>query len=315
MKAKLFILSIAIMLSLGGSSASANIDDSDCYKNFIQKKFKEAIGNCRKLTKEDTGGKAEYILGILVLGIEENGPDAVKWFRKSAEQGYPSAQGLLGDVYFKGRGGIKIDYEKAVKWWKLAANQGNAQAQFHLGAVYADGKGVPEDDRKAVKWYRMAAEQGYADAQYDLGVMYALGEGVVKDTAESTRWYKLAAEQGNKNAQYNLGLRYYLGNSVRKNYRKAFEWFYKSAIQGDVDSQFSLGVLYYNGDGVERDYTESYIWFSLADKNGHEKASKNRDDISDISSEELAYANREATRRYNEYKEKPIFSSPNELFY
>jgi len=61
--------------------------------------------------------------------------------------------------------GVPEDDAEAVKWWKKAAEQGHALAQYDLGAMYAKGEGVPQDHKEAVKWYRKSAEQGYADAQ------------------------------------------------------------------------------------------------------------------------------------------------------
>ena len=49
---------------------------------------------------------------------------------------------------------------EAVKWYRKAADQGHARAQYFLGSCYDYGTGVGEDDAEAVKWYRKAAEQG-----------------------------------------------------------------------------------------------------------------------------------------------------------
>ena len=46
----------------------------------------------------------------------------------------------------------KGDYPQAVKWFRKAAEQGNAFAQFNLGQIYTQGKGVPQDYAEAVKW-------------------------------------------------------------------------------------------------------------------------------------------------------------------
>ena len=56
------------------------------------------------------------------------------------------------------------DYAEAVKWWRKAAEQGHAQGQYNLAVMYGDGKGVSQDYAEAVKWYRKAAEQEYAKA-------------------------------------------------------------------------------------------------------------------------------------------------------
>ena len=56
--------------------------------------------------------------------------------------------------------GVPEDDREAVKWYRKAADQGLALAQYNLGLAYAAGEGVPEDDREAVKWYRKAARSG-----------------------------------------------------------------------------------------------------------------------------------------------------------
>ena len=127
-------------------------------------------------------------------GVPEDDVEAVKWYRKSAEQGNADAQYNLGVCYKHGIGVPKDDAE-AVKWYLKSAEQGDAKAQYNLGDCYHKGNGVPKDDVEAVKWYRKSAEQGNADAQYYLGVCYEYGYGVPKDHAESLKWYLKPAEQ------------------------------------------------------------------------------------------------------------------------
>jgi len=81
---------------------------------------------------------------------------------------------------------------EAVKWYRKAAEQDHALAQYNLGACYAFGQGVAKDCVEAVKWYRKAAEWNLALAQSNLGVCYAKGEGVRKDEVEAVRWYRRA---------------------------------------------------------------------------------------------------------------------------
>ena len=65
----------------------------------------------------------------------------------------------------------KEKWEEAVKWYRKLAEQGYAQGQCNLGFMYDNGKGVPQNHEEAVKWYRKAAEQGYAHAQRKLESM------------------------------------------------------------------------------------------------------------------------------------------------
>ena len=54
-----------------------------------------------------------------------------------AEKGDAKAQTLLGIFYQLGAGVPKDDAE-AVKWYRKAADQGYATAQFNLGVIYAN---------------------------------------------------------------------------------------------------------------------------------------------------------------------------------
>ncbi|WP_048942707.1 tetratricopeptide repeat protein, partial [Haemophilus influenzae] len=86
--------------------------------------------------------------------------------------------------------GVKQDDFEAVKWFRKAAEQGYAEAKFNLGHMYSKGRGVKQDDFEAVNWYRKAAEQGDADAQAILGFLYLLGErGVQVNKSLAKEWF------------------------------------------------------------------------------------------------------------------------------
>lgn len=88
------------------------------------------------------------------------------------------------------------NYTEAVKWYRKAAEQGCASAQNNLGVCYENGQGVTQSYTEAVKWYRKAAEQGYAYAQTNLGSCYYYGHGITQSYTEAVKWYRKAAEQG-----------------------------------------------------------------------------------------------------------------------
>jgi S1-C subfamily serine protease len=100
-----------------------------------------------------------------------------------------------------GGDGVTKDNNEAVKWWRKAAQQGHPNAQCNLGVCYARGDGVAKDAVEAVKWYRKAAEQGSARAQYTLGVCFAGGDGLAKDYVEAYKWENLASAQGHAEAK------------------------------------------------------------------------------------------------------------------
>lgn len=132
--------------------------------------------------------------------------------RHRAEQGNSFHQTMLGIRYLEGDGVLKNDAE-AIKWFRKAAEQSDADshygaafgvvtAQFYLGLMYVQGWGVPQDFPEAVKWYRMAAERGHALSQHVLGLMYRAGAlGVVpQDLVQAYAWFNIAATQGNEDA-------------------------------------------------------------------------------------------------------------------
>jgi S1-C subfamily serine protease len=132
-------------------------------------------------------------------GVPKNSAEAVKWYRKAADQGNANARHNLANMYNTGDG-VPKDSTEAAKWYRKAAEQGDANAQDNLGVKYSSGDGVPKDSAEAVKWFRKAAELGYADAQYNLAVMYADGDGVPKDTIETLAWLNISAAAGNAQA-------------------------------------------------------------------------------------------------------------------
>lgn len=56
--------------------------------------------------------------------------------------------------------GVAVKWFQAVKWFRKAAEQGFARGQTGLGRMYQHGRGVPEDLAQAIQWFRKAAEQG-----------------------------------------------------------------------------------------------------------------------------------------------------------
>jgi TPR repeat protein len=200
--------------------------------------------------------------------------EAVKWYRKAAEQNVAEAQYNLGVCYDKGQGVAK-DLVEAVKWWRKAAEQNHAEAQFNLGSCYAKGQGVAKNEVAAVRWYHKAAEQNIAQAQHDLGVCYAFGHGVAKDYSEAVRWWCKAAEQNDADAQYNLGTCYATGQGVAEDVLEAVKWWRKAAEQNHAEAQYNLGICYATGRGVAKDEVEAVLWYSKAAEQNYADAQYN----------------------------------------
>lgn len=207
------------------------IFDSDTCKNIIAKYY-----------ENEECGEVQNTWGLIYYygkGVTQNYEEAVKWFRKAAEQGHAGGQCNLGDMYEAGHG-VSQNYEEAVKWYRKAAEQGDARGQCNLGDMYIlRGNGI-EDHQKAMKWYRTAAEQGDAEGQYMLGAMYSNDKMISQNYGEAVKWIRKAAEQGLAMAQCHLGEMYEIGIGVPQNIEKAIELYYRAAQQGDFTAQNAL---------------------------------------------------------------------------
>ena len=84
--------------------------------------------------------------------------------RAEADDIDAEAQYELGARYVNGQG-VPQSYAEAVKWYRKAAEQGDAVGQYNLGAMYSLGSGVQKDMAQATKWIRKAAEQGHEYAK------------------------------------------------------------------------------------------------------------------------------------------------------
>src|SRR6266542_4200866 len=258
--------------------------------------------------KAETGdAQSQYELGAAFFfgnfGVAKDEVEALKWWRKAADQNHATAQHILGLCYDMGRGVVKDEME-AVKWYRKAAQQSYAMAQYILGLCYAKGEGVAKDEMEAVKWFRKAAEQNDAGAQYDLGVCYANGQGVAKDDVEAMKWYRKAAEQNNAPAQYNLGVCYAKGEGVAQDELESVKWYRKAAEQNLAQAQYNLGLCYVKGQGVAKDYVEGYKWWLLATAQGDEVAKKGVTVLEDsMTREQIAEGQKRA--RYFKPREVP----------
>jgi hypothetical protein len=134
-----------------------------------------SVGSWAWLSKPPTTAKAQYELGKKYYygnGVKKDVAEAVRWYRKAADQGDATAQSALGDAYMEGNG-VQSDWPEAVKWFRKAADQGDAKAQYDLGLLYRTGTGVQQDDAQAIVWYQKAAAQGYEDAKEPLSRLLA----------------------------------------------------------------------------------------------------------------------------------------------
>jgi TPR repeat protein len=196
------------------------------------------------MTKAQSGdAAAQYQVGLAYdMGkhVAKNFDEAQRWFLKSAEQGYPPAEGLYGLGMRQSNSAI------AERWMLRAAEHGDASTQFWLATAYDDNWFGTTDSELALKWYEKAAEAGDPDAQVVLGQKYADGEGVKQSYELAAKWFRKAAE-------------------------------HVPDLGGAGQGRYRLGQLYMEGLGVPRDYVQAYFWLSL---NGPDAAADAKEHLS-----------------------------------
>ncbi len=64
-------------------------------------------------------------------------------------------------MYRAGRG-VAQDHAQAVKWYRRAAEQGQINAQHNLGLMYYFGYGVAKDPAESYFWWIVATGAGHA---------------------------------------------------------------------------------------------------------------------------------------------------------
>ena len=198
-----------------------------------------------------------------------NWKEAVSLYTAAANAGDAYAQGCLAVCYSRLSGSDC----KVFKWARKSADQGNPIGQRMLGQCFMFGTGVETNQKEGVKWTRMAADQGDLLAQYYLAFYYENGDGVKRDRELALKLYRDAAERGFPMAQCVMGSRYFSGNGVVKNWEEAVEWFRKAAENGDAHAQLKLGRCYLAGLGVAKDREVGKEWCLKATKQGLDNTS------------------------------------------
>lgn len=207
-------------------------------KLMTQSEFQELM------TKAQSGDAvAEYQVGLAYdMGkhVAKNSDEAERWFLKSAEQGYPPAEGAYG------LGMMQSNSASAERWMLRAAEHGDAATEFWLGVAYEQDWFGSTDVDLAVNWYQKAAEAGDPDAQVELGQRYADGEGVKQSYELAAKWFRKAAE-------------------------------HVPDLGGAGQGRYRLAQLHMAGLGVPRDYVQAYFWLSL---NGTDAAADAKEHLS-----------------------------------
>jgi hypothetical protein len=117
--------------------------------------------------------------------------------RDRAQAGEARAQFLLGLAFEYGYASLTKDPVEALRWFRKAADQGIGLPEAWVGDFYQYGIAGTKDFPEALRWYRRSVEHGYAPAAPLIAQMYVFGDGVAADHREAAKWFRRAVELGN----------------------------------------------------------------------------------------------------------------------
>ena len=165
----------------------------------INSEFKEVSENFREIQLKAKNLQSKYDEAVSKLNEAKNNLKklSLEELCLKANYGDSEAQLNLANFYYDNRLVNQNYMREAVKWYRKVAENGNSIAQCNLGFIYENGYGIQQDYEEAVKWYEKSADQGYISAQNQLGLMYKEGLGVTKDYSKAIKLFKKAMKQSN----------------------------------------------------------------------------------------------------------------------
>lgn len=186
---------------------------------------------------------------IYLEGLIEDGPhdDFVKITNAAANQGNPSAQTLLGVLFFTGMG-VPQNYFEGARWYRKAAEQDSEFAKVLLGFAYRLGKGVTKDDSQAAMLFEGPAKTGYANAAYELGIMNRKGEGVETNLESAVHWFTLVIRKNRSGpirakAEYKLSKMYDRGQGVMQDTAETERLLRSAALHGHAQAEREVALI------------------------------------------------------------------------
>ena len=172
------------------------------------------------------------------------------------------------------------NFDKAIKFFRRSSEDGNIVADWYLGHIYRKGLGVPRDDATAFSYYLRVADaydpderdqnrlRVMVDAQLRVADYYRVGiagAGMKPNyQVAASSYLKIASTYGHPGAQYSLGLMNIQGQGVKKNPQQGLKWLISAARKRHALSEAYLGDLYWDGKLVQKDHTRALMWYILA---------------------------------------------------
>ena len=215
--------------------------------------------------------KASVALGFIYETVDDNYPQALKFYEAASKQGDALGDYDLALMYQYGKG-MPVDYSRAKILFSDAADKGLSEAMNQLGSINFYGLGQDRDDQQAFSWYKKAAALGNGNALYALGLMSETGVATKLDFPDAIKYYQEASDHGNEKAMLALARMYHYGLGVAQDHKISASIYQKLADRQNAYAQYQLATLYLEGAGGDRVPDKARKLLEQASQNGSKQA-------------------------------------------
>ena len=186
-----------------------------------------------ELTAQAEAGDVESQIKIannyrLGLGVSEDNPKAIHWYKRAIEQGSVDALFDSKDYFIE-----NLNYE-AVEYYRQLAGKNNSEAQIILASLYSEGRCIPKNDTEAFCLRLRAAKLNNGEGCYLVGAALVSGDSIKKDIEEGIKWLVKIASPNSAISYFDIG-----------------------------SAQLSLSEAYADPGYSKRDLVEAYKWLNL----------------------------------------------------
>ena len=207
-----------------------------------------------------------------------NMAEAIRWYRRSADQNHPGGQFRLGLCYLEGEGVYK-DEERGLELLRKAADQGHSYSLHKLAELYARGIGEPRNEQdRPVELLRRAATYNFKNAFSALFFRYQHGIGTDRNLILASEWYCWAAIANTHMYPLKDKISEPASGQAPKTdpFALALNLFFKAVKRRDSDAALRIGEMYAIGREVPRNPEQAWQWFNLAAQRGSNEAANDR---------------------------------------
>ena len=145
------------ILLVSGSLLSAQ----DVFKEAVKMGFSDVAATKQKAEAGDAGAQLSY---ADTLSSNFKKAEALRWYRKAAEQGIVEAKCRLGEMLLFGDTGIPSDQtvkanpSEGIRWTFEAATNRNAKAFLNMSKAFDKGVGLNTNMIQAYAWLQLYAD-------------------------------------------------------------------------------------------------------------------------------------------------------------